>query len=191
MCICRIYFCLFSDVIHRSVLHQVSRAWPVQSLLSSHEVALGIMCARISSKLAGGPSHPIPSCKKNTNKIDTPPAWWPGSYFFVYRGRKNCKEIADCRLPRLKTLTPTPRSLPPETPKDKPTHQLPRQDKTRRDGKKSSKTIDRMETLVYELGLPIVAKALGSARLFHSLTAATSTRPRESASCSLARAPAT
>lgn len=29
-----------------------------------------------------------------------------------------------------------------------------------------------METPVYELGLPIVAKALGNARLFHSLTAA-------------------
>lgn len=166
MWICRIYCCLFSDTIHCSVLPQVPRARCalVQSLLSSHEVALGIMSARSPANSAQGrtiPTRPLRKTpKKSTLRL-------PGAALFLFlclqRRRKNCKEIADS-LPR-------PARSPPETPKDKPIHQLPRQrqDKKRR---KEIETIEKMETPVYELGLPIVAKALGNARLFHSLTAA-------------------
>lgn len=82
---------------------------------------------------AQGRTIPSRLFKKNTDKINTPPAWWPGSYFCVYReGEKTVK-----KLPTHAHAPLAPRLKRQKT-KQPPTHQLPRQDKTRRDGKKSS-----------------------------------------------------
>jgi hypothetical protein len=154
------YFCLFSDTIHCSAFKSSVCAL-VQSLLSPHEVALGILSARFSSKLGAGPDHPSRLLRKQRKHQLRLPGG-PVPIFGLQRKRKTAKILptpetqgTHSHAPlRSSPMTPE-KTSPPTNSRDKR-----RQEETERNRVKQFR---RWKPPSMALGFPLWTRLLASA----------------------------